>query len=60
MEGGHKPRHAGRLWKLEKVKNRFPARCQWLMLIILAPWEAEIRRIEVQSQQGQIAHETLS
>jgi hypothetical protein len=29
------------------------------MLIILGTWEAEIRRIEVQSQPRQIVHETL-
>jgi hypothetical protein len=35
-------------------------RHQWLSLIILATQEAEIRRITVQSQAGQIVHETLS
>jgi hypothetical protein len=33
---------------------------QWLMPIILATQEAAIRRFVVQSQQGQIVHETLS
>jgi hypothetical protein len=33
---------------------------QWLMLIILATQKAEIRRITVQSQPGQIVLETLS
>jgi hypothetical protein len=33
---------------------------QWLTPIILASWEAEIRRITVQSQHGQIASDTLS
>jgi hypothetical protein len=33
---------------------------QWLMLIILAPWEAEIGRIEVRSRPGQIVYETPS
>jgi hypothetical protein len=38
--------------------NLSPA--QWLMCVILATQEAEIRRIEVQSQPGQIILETLS
>jgi hypothetical protein len=36
------------------------ARCQWLMPVILAIQEAEIKRIMVQSQPRQIIHETLS
>jgi hypothetical protein len=32
----------------------------WLMPIILATQEAELRRITVQSHPGQIVHETLS
>jgi hypothetical protein len=36
------------------------AGCQWLTAIILATWEAEIRRIVVQNQHRQIVHETLS
>jgi hypothetical protein len=37
------------------------ARCWWLMPVILVTQEAEIRRIVVQSQPGQIVvHETLS
>jgi hypothetical protein len=36
------------------------AGCRWLTPIILATQEAEIRRMEAQSQPGQIVHETLS
>jgi hypothetical protein len=36
------------------------AGCWWLTLVILAIQEAEIRRIMVQSQPGQIVHKTLS
>jgi hypothetical protein len=41
------------------IKNT-SAGCQWLTPVILAIWEAEIRRIAVQSQPGQIVHEIPS
>jgi hypothetical protein len=43
---------------LEKVQGY--AGCQWLTPVIPATQEADIRRIIVQSQPGQIVHETLS
>jgi hypothetical protein len=42
------------------IKIFLKARCWWLMPVILATQEAEIRRIEVQSQTGQTVHKTLS
>jgi hypothetical protein len=36
------------------------ARHQWLILVILATQEAEIRRTMIQSQLGQIVHGTIS
>jgi hypothetical protein len=36
------------------------AECQWLMPVILAIQETEIKRIAVRSQTWQIVHETLS
>jgi hypothetical protein len=38
----------------------FTARHQWFTPIILTTQEAEIRKIKVQSQPGQIIQETLS
>jgi hypothetical protein len=43
-----------------KKKKTKHARHPWLMFIILATQEAEIRRITVRSQPGQIVHKTLS
>jgi hypothetical protein len=39
---------------------KMEARHQWLMPVILASQEAEIRNMEVQSQSTQIVLETLS
>jgi hypothetical protein len=35
------------------------ARHQWITPVILATWEAEIRRITVQDQSGQMIYESL-
>jgi hypothetical protein len=39
---------------LVRIKAHITARCWWLTPVILATWEAEVRRIEVQSQPEQI------
>jgi hypothetical protein len=44
----------------KKKKKKKKARSQWLTSVILATQEAEIGRIKVRSQPGQIVHETLS
>jgi hypothetical protein len=41
-------------------KILFLARCRWLTPVILATREAEIRRVLVGSQPGEIIHDTLS
>jgi hypothetical protein len=46
------------IWYLKKETLR--VRCSWLTPVILAPWEAEIGRIEVWAQPGQIAGDTQS
>jgi hypothetical protein len=48
------------LSKVKEYKMTKNARHQWLMPILLAIQEAEIRRITVRSQPGQIVPETLS
>jgi hypothetical protein len=46
--------------KLKKKKEEVKARCRWLIPVILATQEAEIRSITVGNQPGQIVCETLS
>jgi hypothetical protein len=41
-------------------RNVLEARHQWLIPVILATWEAEIRKIAVPGQPEQIVHETSS
>jgi hypothetical protein len=41
-------------------KNGCLSRWQWLLPVILATWEAEIRRLTIQGQPGQIIRETAS
>jgi hypothetical protein len=43
-----------------RERSKIHAGLWWLMSVILAIQEAEIRRIAVPSQPAQIAHETLS
>jgi hypothetical protein len=42
------------------LKDHSDAGCWWVMPVILATLDAEIRKVTVQSQPGQIVHETLS
>jgi hypothetical protein len=46
--------------KVDKSRSRIRAGHQWLMPVILATQDAEIRRITFQIQPGQIVHKTLS
>jgi hypothetical protein len=50
----------GSCLKCLRNKEKVGARCQWLTPVIAATQEAEIRRIKVQSQPGQIVCKTLS
>jgi hypothetical protein len=45
---------------LSNVKEAPTAGCRWLSPAILATQEAEIRRIVVQSQPGQIVRDSIS
>jgi hypothetical protein len=47
------------MWNLENGRTQQQARYLWLSAVILVNLEAEIRRILVQSQSGQMLHETL-
>jgi hypothetical protein len=59
--GGWRVRGQHRLHsEIRSQKEKKPARHWWLMPVILATQEAEIRRILVQSQPGQTDRETLS
>jgi hypothetical protein len=55
--GGHRPALA---LPVASLKVNFKAGCQWLTPVIPATQEAEIRRIKVQSQSGQVVLRTPS
>jgi hypothetical protein len=42
------------------LKVNFETRKQWFTPVILATWEAEMRRNAIRSQSEQIVHKTLS
>jgi hypothetical protein len=61
VEQGQGGRHK-RLCKTVNETDRkgLDAQCWWLMLMILATWEAKIRKTEVRGQLGENVHETPS
>jgi hypothetical protein len=46
--------------QIDVLEEMSLAGCRWLTPVILATQKAEIRRMEIQGQSGQIVHETLS
>jgi hypothetical protein len=60
MAGAHGKGSLSPHGRHEAIKERKVSRYQWLMPVVLTTWEAEIRKIEVQDQPGQIAHKTPS
>jgi hypothetical protein len=45
---------------MAQLQTQGPAGYQWLMPVIPASWENEIKKVTVQGQPGQIVHDTPS